>query len=268
MFPEKTRGTLETALKKGGEVIMDHQGTALETTRKEKISSVVTKADLAAEKAILEILGNTSFPCNIISEESGFMDRGASRTWVVDPLDGTSNFAAGLPWFGVIIALFHEDQPVLGGMHLPLEKAYYMAEMGKGATLNGTPLRISEASNLEEILVAYSFDFSDTPGKTRSEMQVMERLSERVRNIRSTNSLVDFCYTARGWLGGAVNQTTKIWDIAAPWLLIREAGGVVTDITGKDLRFDLSAGSLDRNYTIVAACPGVHRELIKLIQPT
>jgi len=266
MIPGKARDILHTALRKSGETLMSHLGRTSITTVKESISSVVTEADLASEKVILEILLDTPEPYNIITEESGHIDKGSEFTWVVDPLDGTSNFAAGLPWFGIIIALCYKDIPVLGGMYLPVDKDIYITEQGKGSWKNGKPILLSNKARLEEQLVAYSFDFSDTPGKTESEMEILEKLSKRVRNIRSTNSLVDFCYTADGRLGAALNQTTKIWDIAVPWLMIREAGGKVTDIQGKEIRFELSAKAFDRNYTILASGVGLHKELIKTIE--
>jgi myo-inositol-1(or 4)-monophosphatase len=265
MNPEKTREILEMALKKGGQVLMGYHGRSLETSVKESIRSVVTDADLASERAIFEVLSSLRPPFNIISEEAGYMDNGSGYTWVVDPLDGTSNFAAGLPWFGVIIALFEGNLPVLGGMYLPLEGRLYMAAAGEGAMMDNKPLAASGSDDLQTMLVSYSFDFSDAPGKTRSEMDLLERLSREVRNIRSTNSLMDFCYTADGRLGAAINQTTKVWDIAAAWLMVREAGGIVTDIEGREIRFDLSPGSYGRNYTIVASAAGVHSQLFHII---
>lgn len=265
MIPGKAREILETALKKGGEVLLKTFGSTLKTEVKESISSVVTEADLAADKAILQVLHHTPEPFNIITEESGFVDHQSRYTWVVDPLDGTSNFAAGLPWFGVIIALFEENMPVLGGMYLPVDGFLYMAEKGKGALVNNTPLKTTDTSDLDTILIAYSFDFSNVPGKTRSEMECMEKLSKRVRNIRSTNSLVDYCYTADGRLGAAMNQATKIWDIAAPWLIIREAGGVVTDMEGNEIVFDLSAHGFGRNYTIIASGAGIHAQILDIL---
>jgi fructose-1,6-bisphosphatase/inositol monophosphatase family enzyme len=99
-------------------------------------------------------------------------------------------------------------------------------------------------------------------------MAILGRLSRRFRNIRSTNSLVDFCYTADGRLGAALNQTTKIWDIAVPRLLIREAGGKVTDIAGDEIEFDLSEKKFHRNYTILASGKGIHQVTLDIIQPT
>ena len=267
MNPDQTREILKSALREAGEELLKHFGNTGTVRKKESISSVVTDADFASERVIIDILETASDPCNFITEESGFMDKGSAYTWVVDSLDGTSNFVAGLPWFGVIIALFKDNEPLQGGMYLPLENQFYYAERGKGAFKNDIPIMTTDASALEDHLIAYSFDFSNDPGKTRSEMELMERLSKKVRNIRSTNSLIDLCYTADGRFGAAINQTTKIWDIAVSWLLIREAGGIVTDISGTDIEFNLSADDFNRNYTIVASGSGIHKKIIDIINP-
>jgi myo-inositol-1(or 4)-monophosphatase len=267
MTVQKSKDILRTSLKEAGLELMRHFGKTANVRIKESISSVVTEADFASEKVILEILRTSSFPGNILSEESGFVRNKSEYTWVVDPLDGTSNFAAGLPWFGIIIALFKKDFPVLGGIYLPVEDQMYLTITGQGAFKNDRPIRCTGSDSLENQLIAYSYDFSDEPGKTDSEIRILDRLSKKVRNTRSTNSIIDFCYMADGRLGAAVNQSTKIWDIAVPWLMIREAGGVVTDILGSEIRFDLSAQTFDRNYTIVASGKGFYRELINILKP-
>jgi len=266
MISQKDRNTLEAALKKSGEVLMQHFGNTHKSEIKESISSVVTEADLASEQTIMEILLSGPGPYNIITEESGYVDHGSDYTWVVDPLDGTSNFAAGIPWFGIIIALLYQDQVVLAAMYLPADDLLYIAETGKGAWKNNKAIHVTPSTVLEENLVVYSFDYSPDPEKTKSEMELMARLSSSVRNIRSTNSLYDFCYMTDGRLGVAINQTTKIWDIAAPGLIIQEAGGVVCDIKGNEIIYDLSPESFDRNYTIVASGAGIYSSIIKLIK--
>lgn len=265
MIPENARTTLESALKQSGEVLMHYFGKTLKSRIKENISSILTEADLASERSILEILNSGPGPFNIISEETGYVDHGSDYTWVVDPLDGTSNFAAAIPWFGVIIALMFQNKPVLAAMYLPADDHLYLAESGKGAWKNSSPIHVTSSTDLKEHLVVYSFDYSPDPEKIKSEMELLARLSSNVRNIRSTNSLYDFCYMTDGRLGAAINQTTKVWDIAAPWLIIQEAGGVVTDIDGSAIQFDLSPGSFDQNYTIVASGAGIHSSLMKLI---
>jgi myo-inositol-1(or 4)-monophosphatase len=266
MIPAFTKEILKTALKNGGAVLLDHFGKPSEAKVKESISSVVTEADLASEKAIVQCLMRAPEPFNIITEESGYIHNGSEYTWVVDPLDGTSNFAAGLPWFGIIITLFHEKTPIQAAMYLPVDDQLYFAENGGGALMNGRSIECSGSTDLTEILVAYSFDFSSDPGKTDREMNIMGKLSKKIRNTRSTNSLIDFCYTADGRLGAAINQSTKIWDIAAPWLIIQEAGGVVTDISGAQIDFNMSQEAVDQNYTIVAAGSAIHGQLMSVIK--
>jgi myo-inositol-1(or 4)-monophosphatase len=265
MVPDNARKILKNSLSVAGKVLLKHWGSSQEAKIKESISSVVTEADLASDRAILEVLGHASKPYNVISEESGYLDHGSEYTWVVDPLDGTSNFAAGLPWFGVIIALMYKGEPVLAGMNIPVDNELYLAESGKGAWKNGESVQTTPSSILADHLIAYSFDFNSDAKKTESEMLLMARLTAHVRNIRSTNSLYDFCYVSDGRLGATVNQATKIWDIAAPSLIIKEAGGMVTDIKGASINFDLSPQSFDRNYTIVATGAEIHHSLMKII---
>jgi len=152
-------------------------------------------------------------------------------------------------------------------MYLPVSGDIYISEKGRGSWKNGEAIQVTDSDSLAEHLVAYSFDFSDSPGKTESEMEILKKLSKRVRNIRSTNSLVDFCYTADGRLGATLNQTTKIWDIAVPWLMINEGEGKVTDIRGQEIHFDLSAKGFGQNYTIVASAAGIHSQILETIKP-
>src|SRR5690606_30758349 len=153
---------------------------------------------------------------------------------------GTSNFAAGLPWFGVIICVLKNSIPVMAGCNLPVQNEIYFAEKGKGATRNDKKIMVSAESELKNILAAYSLDFSDETGKTERETKVIGKLEKNIRNLRGTNCLIDFCYTADGKLGACINQTTKIWDIAGPGLIIEEAGGQVTDILGNQFDFLLN----------------------------
>ena len=232
---------------------------------KESQSSIVTQADLESERRVVDcILGR--FPDhNVIAEETGFRWMGSEYTWIVDPLDGTSNFAAGIPWFGVLVAVLRNFQPVAAGMYLPFYDQLYLAAAGEGATRNGQPIRVSPESSLKNVLLAYSLDYSTDFRKTDVETRIMGELVRNVRNLRATNSAVDFCYVADGRLGGCANQTTSLWDIAAPWLIIREAGGVCTDILGQEIDFKVDAATYGRNFTIIAANPVLHPEIKRLI---
>ncbi len=265
MLATQNKKTMITALRRAGKILLDNFGKTPKISVKEADSSIVTETDIQSEKIILDILDEHPEQFNIISEECGYIQAESEYTWIIDPIDGTSNFAAGLPWFGVIMALMKDKTPVLAGMYLPLENQLYYAEKDKGAWKNDKPIHVNRTRQLKDTLLAYSFDHSRDPGKTASEMKLIEKISANIRNIRATNSLVDFCYVADGRIGGVINQTTKIWDIAGPSLIIREAGGSVCDIRKNELDFDVSAGSISDNYSIVASSGSVHSELLSLI---
>ncbi|HPE78232.1 MAG TPA: inositol monophosphatase [Draconibacterium sp.] len=257
--------TVRKALHGAGIILMHNFGKITDYEEKESQSSIVTKADIESEKKIIEIISEKFPDHNTLGEETGFQNRNSEFTWVIDPLDGTSNFAAGLPWFGVIICVLKNSIPFLAGCFLPVQNELYFAEKGRGATCNGKKITVSDETKLKNILAAYSLDFSDEPGKTEHETKVIGTLVKNIRNLRGTNCLIDFCYTADGKLGACINQTTKIWDIAAPGLIIEEAGGIVTDILGNQFDFSLNETNYNRNFNIVCSNKMLHAELIKLM---
>lgn len=255
---------LSESLTRAGKILLVNFGHISGYEIKESQSSIVTKADIDSEKAIIQMI-QQKFPAhNTLGEETGFQNRGSEFTWVIDPLDGTSNFAAGIPWFGVIICLLKNSVPVLAGCYLPVQDLLYVAEKGKGATCNGKKIAVSEEPTLKNVLLAYSLDYSEEKRKTDQETKLIGRLVRNIRNLRSTNSVIDFCYTAEGKLGGCMNQTTKIWDIAGPALLIEEAGGKVTDINGNSFDFVINQNNYNKNFTIVAAGKTLHKQLIDI----
>lgn len=257
--------TIKKALTEAGKILLKNFGTLKEYSVKESQSSIVTKADIDAEKKIIEIILEKFPDHNTLGEETGFQERNSAYTWVVDPLDGTSNFAAGLPWFGIIICVLKNSMPIMSGCFLPIQNEIYFAEKGKGATRNSEKINVSAESELKNILAAYSLDFSDERGKTEHEAKIIQQVVQKVRNLRSTNCLLDFCYTADGKLGACINQTTKIWDIAGPSLIIEEAGGLVTDIYGNQFNFTLNEKNYNRNFTIIASNKSLYPELLKTI---
>jgi myo-inositol-1(or 4)-monophosphatase len=257
--------TVYKALWEASDILTSYFGKISTYKVKESQSSIVTKADLEAEKKIIEIIAEHFPEHNTLGEETGFKNNHSAYTWVIDPLDGTSNFAAGIPWFGIIICVLKDSCPVLAGCHLPHQLKIYFAEKGKGATLNDKKIEVSRETDLKNILAAYSLDYSDEPGKTEQESIIMSRLVQNIRNLRSTNCVIDFCYTADGKLGACINQTTKIWDIAGPALIIEEAGGKVTDIQGNPLDFSTDENNFDRNFTIAASNQILHPKVIQII---
>ena len=128
--------TIKTALKKTGKILMKNFGKLKSYDIKENQSNIVTKADVDSEMAIVKIIENKFPDHNIIAEETGYKDKNSSYTWIIDPLDGTSNYSAGIPWFGVLICVLKDNKPVMAGIYLPFYDMLYFAEAGKGATKN------------------------------------------------------------------------------------------------------------------------------------
>jgi myo-inositol-1(or 4)-monophosphatase len=257
--------TLITALKTAGEELLNNFGQHIDFTVKESQSSIVTKADLNSDSLIVRIISE-SFPFhNIISEEGGFINKQSDYTWIIDPLDGTSNFAAGLPWFGVLITLLKNNIPVIGGAYLPVEDTLYIAEKGKGAYRNGKPLVIDSGSELQNSLFAFSVDYTDDNVVLGESIEIYRNLVKATRNIRSTNSLMDFLFVAEGKFGGVINLFTRVWDIAGLGLIITEAGGVIKDIRGNDLVFQVNENILVSNFAVMAGSEKIVTELKNVI---
>lgn len=258
--------TIQKSLQASSKILMDNFGSIEKVEVKQDQSNIVTQADLDSEKAIVKIVEKDFPDHNIIAEETGFQSKGSQYTWIIDPLDGTSNFSTGLSWFGVLISVLKDWEPVASGAALPFYNYFYLAEKGKGSFLNDKKISVSDETELRNILAVYSLDFKENFSITQKESQIIAKLVRNTRNLRSTNSLVDQLYVAEGKFGSCINQTTKIWDIAAPSLIIEEAGGIVTDINGDKLNFKVSETDYERNYTIVASTKILHPKLMRLIK--
>ncbi|MFH1399411.1 MAG: inositol monophosphatase [Candidatus Woesearchaeota archaeon] len=245
---------------------MESFGKLQNLSIKNNQSNVVTQADIDSERIIVKTIRKNYPSHNIIAEESGYIDNNSAFTWIIDPLDGTSNYAAGLPWFGTMVALLKDNIPIIAGIYLPYYDLMYFAEKGKEAQVNNTPIKVTDEKELKNVLVAYSLDFSEDSTKTASEARIIQNLVGKIRNLRATNSVAEFCYVADGRLGGCINQTAKIWDIVAPTLLIEEAGGTVTTISGNQHEFKTTRENYLDNYTIVAATKTLHPKLMGIVK--
>ena len=244
--------TLIEALRIAGEELLMHFGRQIDFQEKESQSSIVTQADLKSDSLIVRHIRDRFPEHNIISEESGFSDRKSKYTWVIDPLDGTSNFAASIPWFGVLIALFEDRKPLIGGAYLPVADKLYIAEKGKGAYLNGTPFKMDTKADLRNSLFSFNVDFTDNDKVLNDSIGIYRNLVRSVRNIRCTNSLVDFLFVAEGKFGGVINLFTRVWDIAALGLIITEAGGKMKYTNGEDIEFVLDEKISVMNFPVMA----------------
>jgi len=262
---------LSTAIElaqEAGRALLETFGRSEVIDKKGDNSNVVTAADTRSEELIVRGIRSAYPSHSIIAEETGCDLRGSEFTWVVDPLDGTSNYAAGVPWFGVPISVLKEKVPVAGVIHLPATCDLYSAQAGAGAFRNGRRISVTREQKLENALWAYGMDGGSSDEQAVRSVALLARLLRRVRNIRATNSLVDPAYTADGRLGGMLNQSTRLWDIAAPMLIVQEAGGRYTDLVGRPLDLDISHTAADQEYAVLAGAPALHESVAAIVRET
>ena len=256
---------LVSALKVSGEILLKYFDNPLEIKQKESQSSIVTEADIASEKKIIEMILESYPSHNIISEECGFINHNSAYSWIIDPLDGTSNFASGIPWFGVLITLFEENKPLMAGAYLPVQDMIYFAESGKGAFRNGTALKPIENKEMKDSLFAFCVDYTDDSEFLNRGLEIYKYIVRSSRNIRSTNCLIDFLFVAEGKFGGLLNLYTKVWDISGLGLIISEAGGIMKNTDGNDVQFSINERILNENFPVVAGSGRIIEPLIKVI---
>ena len=265
IFPEKI---IKKALLEASKIIMSKFGGMIAGELKENQSSIVTEMDVAAERKIEHIISKKYPNHSILGEETGAVMTGSEFTWIIDPIDGTSNYAAGLPWFGTLIGVLKNDKPFAAGAYLPYYNQLYYAEKGKGATCNDQPIHVTNESNLKNILLAYATDYSSNLDKTKFEMDLLFKIIQNVRNMRATNCLVDFCYVADGIPGANINHSCKIWDIVVPYIIINEAGGKMKGLHGEEIEFDLSMDNYLKEYKVIAAGKNLLDPIVDLVKST
>lgn len=256
---------LITGLKFSGEKLLEYFNKPIEIKQKESQSSIVTEADIESEAIIIGLIQKRFPEHNIISEERGFINNRSEYTWIIDPLDGTSNFASGIPWFGILISVFKENTPVMGGAYLPVQDILYFAESGKGAFRNGNPLPKLENKDLKDSLIAFCVDYTEDIAFLNRGIEIFKYIVKGSRNIRSTNSLIDFIYVAEGKFGGVLNLFTKVWDISGLGLIISEAGGLMKNIDGNDIQFSIGEELVEENFPVITGSRQIVESIIKII---
>jgi myo-inositol-1(or 4)-monophosphatase len=218
---------------------------------------LVTEVDEQAERVIREILLGAFPSYGMLAEEGGRLSGEEDARWIVDPLDGTTNYAHGLPIFAVSIALERAGEVVLGVVHDPIREETYVAELGRGAVLNGEPIKVSDTDELIQALIATGFPYDRE--KMPEALELFGRFVALTRGVRRLGSTaLDLCYVAFGRLDGYYERGIWPWDIAAGSLILEEAGGKVTDYLGG--RLDLEGRE------IVASNGALHPAMTKLME--
>ncbi|HET89116.1 MAG TPA: inositol monophosphatase [Chloroflexi bacterium] len=199
---------------------------------------IVTEADAAAETVILNLI-RERFPQHaILSEEAGGDELDADCLWVVDPIDGTTNYAHRIPIFCVSIAVLQAGQPVLGVIHDPMRDQTFVAERGRGAWRDGAPIHASRVETLAHTVVGVDWGHKD---EVRAQiLDYVQRVAPHCGTVRALGSAaLALAYVAAGWLDAYFHLGLKPWDVAAAMLLIAEAGGRCTTIQGEPFHVNL-----------------------------
>ena len=219
---------IETA-REAGQILLEKFGRELNISKKGEID-LVTEADLASEKLIIERIKSYYPKHSILAEESGetIIADGANRwKWIIDPLDGTTNYAHGYPCFCVTLALEHDGEIVVGVTFDPTRNELFAAEKGKDATLNNKPIRVSDTEKLSESLIVTGFPY-DFKGKENFTRHLNDFLLKSRGVRRDGSAAIDLAYVACGRFDGFWEEGLRPWDVAAGVLLIEEAGGRVS----------------------------------------
>ncbi len=218
----------------------------------------VTAADRRAEQIIVEELRRARPGFAVLAEEGGEDAAEANARWIVDPLDGTTNFLHGLPHFAISIACEMNGELVAGVVLDPIKQELFTADRGAGAWMNGRRLRVSARRDLDQSMVACGMPVLNWEGRERGFMGQLDRVSARVAGIRRWGAAsLDLAYVAAGRYDGFWEFGLKPWDVAAGIVLIREAGGQVAQLEG--------GGVMERG-TLVAANPQLHPQLSRLLE--
>ncbi len=218
---------------------------------------IVTDADFAAEKAIIETITSWFPEHSICSEEKPFHQGNSPYTWYIDPLDGTTNYFHRLPIFCTSVALAERGEVILGVVYEPINKRLFWAEKGHGAYLNDKPLRVSAISSLEDSLLGL-----DLPRLQALRVEfgaTLQKLIETVGTIRAVGSAVlGLCFVAAGWLEAYLHLSLKPWDLAAGALIVEEAGGKVTQLGGKPWTIEAKA--------LLASNGLLHEQFLRILE--
>jgi myo-inositol-1(or 4)-monophosphatase len=251
------RSTLQKATRAGAEEIMRFFQGSFTVHNKEGVNNLVTEADHAAEKAILAVIQADYPDHQLLAEESGKHVQSSAYKWIIDPIDGTVNFAQGIPLNCVSIAIEHEGTIVMGAVFNPHLNEFFFAEKGQGATLNDRPIRVSTKSETIKSCLVTGFPYTYI-NEPNGPLELFERFVRKGVPVRRLGSAaIDLCWVACGRFDGFFEQKLEPWDSAAGYLIVEEAGGKVTDFAGQSFSI--------YQHKILATNGNIHDEMLQVI---
>jgi myo-inositol-1(or 4)-monophosphatase len=245
--------------REAGKIQRDRYETDFEVRTKSAAIDLVTEVDHACEKLIVETLERERPDDAIVAEEGGGTDReGAAWRWIIDPLDGTTNYAHGYPRFCVSIGVEHHDERTVGVVYDPLLDELYSAVRGGGASCNGRPIRVSAEPDFSNALLAtgFAYDVHRSREDNLAQFAAVVKTARAVR--RDGSAALDLCYVAAGRFEAFWELKLHPWDVAAASLMVKEAGGEITDFRG----------NLFSIYGVEALATNglIHEEMVNILQ--
>ncbi len=244
--------------RQAGEILRKGYGQNHQVSYKGEID-LVTEVDRQSEAFILAEIRSRYPNHAVIAEESGGLVGEAGTKWYIDPLDGTVNFAHGIPIFSVSVAYVQDGKILLGVVYDPMRDECFSAEAGKGAWLNGEPIHSSEALKLEQSLLVtgFPYDIRTHPQTNLDHFAKLSLASQGVRRLGS--AALDLCYVAAGRFDGYWEMRLSPWDLAAGALIAREAGAQVSDLQG-------GQNYMQPPHSILAAAPGLYAQMLQVLR--
>ncbi len=247
----------EVAARRAGDILRSGFGSVITHTSKEGIHNLVTEYDLRCEETIISILREATPDASFLAEESGLSSSDNELTWIIDPLDGTVNFAHGIPIFCVSIAAAIGGVSICGVIHQPLLNETFTAITGEGANLNGNLLRVSNTPQLKDSILVTGFPYNVNENPLHCIDQFHKMISKGLPIRRLGSAALDLAYIAAGRFDGYWEVSLHAWDMAAGALLVQEAGGKVSHYEGREFRLG--------HDSIVATNGHIHNELVNTL---
>ncbi len=258
---KKEFAVLQECLQAAAKVVKKHFGKVSYELKAK--ANLVTQADVASQKTILNIIRKNFPHHDYLAEENGVKNTGADYTWVIDPIDGTTNFAHTFPICSVSIALFYKNEPVLGGVINPATGETFLAQKGKGATLNGKKIHVSKTPKIGQALLVTGFPYN----RFTRMPALLDRFGgflNACHDVRRLGSAaLDLCWLAAGRTDGYWEDNLNPWDVGAGALILQEAGGKITDYSGKKYK-----KIQDYGRTLLASNGKIHAQMLKIIRQT
>lgn len=252
-------------LKHSSAIAKENFGKVKGLTKEGDNNQLLTKTDLEIGDYILSQIRQYFPSHNVLDEEAGVIDNNSEFTWVVDPIDGTSNFANCVPTYGIIIGLLKNASSIAGGIALPEFNRIITAEKGKGAFEEGKKLYVTNEQNLKNVLIAYGIDSNFDKNVTLGEGRIIAEIVSKTRNLRTSNSVFDSVMVAQGSYGAVLNKASKIWDNVGQQIIVEESGGVYTDFFGKPIDYSNTLIKIGENFTFCFGAPQIHKQLQEII---